>query len=364
MVGPHRTKASRMANIYKRGNTYWARAQRNGREFRQSLKTTRRDVADKRLREWLDRMDAVAWGDRPRLTFDEAMEHFIEVHLPHLKPASARRYLTSIRMMIPHFEGQFLDQITRPTLREYVDYRRREGASAPTIRRDLACLSSMFAEADMKWEDVPNPVPAFLKERKRRGGLRESPPRKRYLSIEEEERLIAAANGDLSIQIAFAIDTGLRLEEQMSLTWDQVNLQRREITIQAGVAKTESSQRAVPLLDRAVTILGTLPRHLRHGDSPDWVFCKRDGTRYGKRTRGLAGAAKRALITDLKWHDLRRTCGCRLLQDHKMKLEDVRDWLGHSSVAQTERAYAFLTVDQLHEAVGTPGTKSGTGRAD
>lgn len=34
-------------------------------------------------------------------------------------------------------------------------------------------------------------------------------------------------------------------------------------------------------------------------------------------------------------------------------MEEVSKWLGHSSIFVTERHYAFLTVDNLHEAVGT-----------
>jgi len=67
--------------------------------------------------------------------------------------------------------------------------------------------------------------------------------------------------------------------------------------------------------------------------------------------RGLKAAAKRAGIVDLRWHDLRRTCGCRLLQDHGLSIEKVSKWLGHSSTAITERAYAFLNVEQLHKAI-------------
>jgi len=58
-------------------------------------------------------------------------------------------------------------------------------------------------------------------------------------------------------------------------------------------------------------------------------------------------------IPDLIWHDLRRTCGCRLLQVWKMSMEEVSKWLGHSSVTQTEKVYAFLEVKQLHDAVAT-----------
>lgn len=49
----------------------------------------------------------------------------------------------------------------------------------------------------------------------------------------------------------------------------------------------------------------------------------------------------------------RRTCGCRLLQDHRLPMEQVSQWLGHASLAQTQRAYAFLKVDNLHRSVTT-----------
>lgn len=93
------------------------------------------------------------------------------------------------------------------------------------------------------------------------------------------------------------------------------------------------------------------------------MLCKRDGSRYGRRTRGFNAAATRAGLKDLRWHDLRRTCGCRLLQDHGLTFHEVRDWLVHESVAQTERAYAFLKVDALRAAVESR-TNPGTGVAD
>lgn len=46
-----------MAGVYKRGTTYWGRAQRDGREHRFSLRTTNKAIADKRLRKWLDEME-------------------------------------------------------------------------------------------------------------------------------------------------------------------------------------------------------------------------------------------------------------------------------------------------------------------
>jgi integrase len=148
---------------------------------------------------------------------------------------------------------------------------------------------------------------------------------------------------------AFAIYTGLRAGEQLALTWDMVDLRKAEILIPAALAKGHRDRRVV-MLEPAVEVLRRIPRHIRSSH----VFRHSDGTPLTTFWRGLVGAARRAGVKDLTWHDLRRTHGCRLLQDWGWSLEMVRDQLGHASVAQTERAYAFLEVDQRHAAAQKP----------
>ena len=339
----------RMANVYRQpGSRYWwGRIYRNGRRLRRSLKTTSRAQAEKRLREWQEELDAVIWGEQPARTYDEAMLHFLESHVPNLKPASGRRYETSARHLSRHLSGLLLNKVTSGALSGFEGARRAEGASPPTIRRDLACLSSMFETAIADWDlGITNPVGGYLKKRARRG-LKESPPRRRYLGHEEEQRLLAACDGSLGAMVAFAIDSGLRLEEQMSLTWPQIDLAAREITLAAQDTKTAIG-RQIPILPRSLTILRRLPRHIRS----HYVFHKAgSGARYLNRRKAFETAIRRAGIKPLSWHDLRRTCGCRLLQDHGLSLHQVAKWLGHRSVTQTERAYAFLEVAQLHKAI-------------
>lgn len=57
-------------------------------------------------------------------------------------------------------------------------------------------------------------------------GIREAPPRTRYLDHDEEDAVLQHAGAYLQPMIAFAIDTGLRLEEQLSLTLAQIDLRR------------------------------------------------------------------------------------------------------------------------------------------
>jgi integrase len=362
-----------MSNIYRRNKIWWGCAIRQGRKYRRSLKTANREIAERRLRQWLDELEAIAWGDKPRRTFEETTERFVRDHLTTLKPRGAERYFTSLKHLAAYFDGKTLDQIKSAQLSEFESKRRGDGASAGTMRRDLACLSSVFTSAiDWEWiDDGSNPVPSYLRRRAKRG-LKEAPARTRYLSVEEEAQLIAAAspanlrnkNGRQAGKwtccreaIIVAIDTGLRRDELFGLTWKQVDHLRG--LIDTGTKTKSGRARKVPLPSRTAQILAHLPRAL---DS-DFVFINPDtGTRYVQLNRGLKAAMRRAKITDLCWHDLRHTAGCRWLQRDGRSMDEVSILLGHSSVAVTEARYAFLDAEAVARAVSF--TKSDTGTAD
>lgn len=372
-----------MASLYKRGKTWWGRVQRQGKEWRQSLKTTDKGVAEKRLREWIGQMDSVAWGDKPRVLFEDAVDAFVAEHLSTLKPAGARRYLSSLAALAGTFEGMYLDEITTASLTAFETSRRREGRripeaqigrrkpaaiSASTILRDLACLSSLFSFAqEREWcVGEGNPVPAFKKTRKRRG-LKEGNAKTRWLRHEEEARLLGMVlemeqrsesermrkhYRNLHDAICLAIDTGLRGEELFSLRRDQIRNGRIVLT----TGTKNSKAREVPLLDRSKAILNRpveivkLPGQEPFA-SPYVLTNPKTGTRYKSMLKGLKENLKRAGLDGAIWHDLRRTCGCRLLQDHHMSIERVSKWLGHSDIAVTQKSYAFLETEDLEKGI-------------
>lgn len=91
----------------------------------------------------------------------------------------------------------------------------------------------------------------------------------------------------------------------------------------------------------------------RVGSVPLFVTAK--GKRYSSNSptlyEALQKGCRRAGIPRTSWHDLRRTCGCRLLQEHGLSFDQVREWLGHADVRITQQRYAFLRIDQLHAAI-------------
>lgn len=343
--------------LYTRGakEIYWGRFTYLGKEYRESLGTSDRKLAAQRFEVMRQRIvGGVSFGEKVQRTFDETAARFIKEHLPRLKPKSAQRYIVSIANLAEFLSGVLLSDISSAVLDAFVTAREAKGNKAPTIRRDLACLSSIFGLAN-EWEwTASNPVKGFLKRQGRRG-LKESPPRGRYLSVEEEARLLAAASPAVAGAIKFAIDTGLRKEEQFSLTWDDIDLERGEITVRGANSKN-SKDRTVPILPRTRAVLKDLPRHPKvkqvfwHTD----LRGRRAARRFNTMDRGLKAACRRAGIPDIRWHDLRRTCGSRLLQDRGLDMYEVKGWLGHSSVKVTETTYAFLGVRQLHDALRNP----------
>jgi integrase len=337
--------------IYRRGKTYWARAQRQNREYRRSLKTADRTIAERRARAWLGELDAIAWGEKPRRSYAEAEEKFIREHLTAIKPRAAQRYGVSLKHLSEHFGDRTLEQITSATLSDFETKRRQQGVSPSTIRRDLACLSSFLTSCvDWEWIDT-NIVPAYLRRRSKRG-LKESAPRTRYLPEAEEAALLNAATLEVRKAMNLAIDTGLRREELFSLRLNQIDLGRGIITT---TKKTKSGRpRSVPLPERSHSILPAFPA------VDDYVLINpKTKKRYVQMNKGLKAAVRRAGIAHLQWHDLRRTAGCRWLQRDGKSMEEVSILLGHSSVQVTEQRYAFLESEKVAASLSGR-TKTGT----
>lgn len=349
-------------NLRKRGRIWWYRFTHKGQPFEGSLETDDLTEARRRLAVRRQELIDTNWGKKPKRSFNDAAERFGLEHFKELKPKSARRYFVSIANLLKTFDGVLLDDITSGRLNDFEQARKAQGVSQSTIRRDLACLSVIFSSAE-EWEwTSSNPVKPFLRGRKKKKGLVEGDARTRYLSHEEEAEVLEHASPKARLAIMFAIDTGLRLEEHKSLMVADVHLGPRELRIRAEVTKA-TKPRTVPLLPRAHQLLTAILK-VRDIRSP-YVFTTNQGARYSEGSpyfyEELQKAVRRANkaraakgldpMEHVEWHDLRRTCGCRLLQDRGFSLEEVSKWLGHSSVKVTEKHYAFLRVQELHRAV-------------
>src|SRR5215216_7723413 len=108
---------------------------------------------------------------------------------------------------------------------EYKGSRRAAGAAPKTVNDELTLLGHAYKLAMMEWEWASiNPVSKVAKEKVRN-------QIERWLTTDEEQRLMAASPSWLQRIILFALHTGMRQSEILDLQWEQVDLVRRTLTI-------------------------------------------------------------------------------------------------------------------------------------
>lgn len=177
-----------------------------------------------------------------------------------------------------------------------------------------------------------------------------------YLTAAEIDRVLALPlRPEQRAAITVAIYTGLRAGELWGLRWADVHTSedRPELVVRHSYrGPTKNGRvRRVPLLEPARLALLAW-RAERPGIGPALVFpapsggCHAPGYDAGwPRVRDVAGIARR-----VRWHDLRHTCASHLVMGtwtpRPWRLEDVRQMLGHSTIAITER-YAHLSPEGL-----------------
>lgn len=158
------------------------------------------------------------------------------------------------------------------------------------------------------------------------------------------------------------IDTGCRKEELLSLQWKDVQTtakgQARVFVLPAEITKTDTA-RTVPVSPRLRAVL----EMRKHG--PDGKEHKADacvfGNEVGEQQDSIkvawTGTCRRAGITGLTFHDLRREYGSRLLEGG-VNLLTVSRLLGHARVSTTDtylRASELLAereLEQFHAKTG------------
>jgi integrase len=142
--------------------------------------------------------------------------------------------------------------------------------TAAAVNRPLALLRHLLRIAHEEWELLPA-VPKIRLEKEAQGRLR-------WLTEDEIKKLLEACgksrNRELSAAVIVAINTGLRRNELLGLTWDRADLSRGVIRLE--VTKS-GKRREVPLNAESYAAL------VRLGPKESGRVFKKQS--YGRRTR-------------------------------------------------------------------------------
>ena len=161
----------------------------------------------------------------------------------------------------------------------------------------------------------------------------------------EESKLFASCNqsraGMLAPVVRFAIETGMRMGEILSLTWRNVDLAHRIATLPD--TKTGDA-RQVPLSTAAIAAISSLPRHFSDG-RVFWTWQRGDS-----RENAWRRAVKLAGLEDLRFHDLRHEAVSRFFELGLNPME-VASISGHKTLQMLKR-YTHLRAADLVRKLG------------
>ena len=326
--------------LFKRGETWWIRFTYKGRQIRKSTETNEKKLAERIYHKVLGEVAEGKWFEKlpgEKKTFKEMMEKYLGEYAS--KKISEKSFRGYAKKPISYLGDYLLSEVTPKTLNEYKTRRRNDGIGPASLNRELATMKKAFNLAIKEWEWVKdNPVARISMEE-------ENNKRDRWLTDEEEERLLRVCPSWLKELVTFALNTGMRVGEIISLEWKGVDLFRKTVT----VFKSKNKEpRTIPINKtvfemlkdkiKVKSISGLVfpsPTHTRfHGTSIDHAFKK---------------AVKKARIEDFHFHDLRHTFATRVVQSGK-DLYQIQKLLGHKSPAMTQR-YAHHSPESLRDAV-------------
>lgn len=273
-------------------------------------------------------------------TIADLCREYVERHAKPKKKTWKEDERRISRHITPNFGNRKAASITRA---EVAALHHRIGKTAPyEANRTVELIRKVFQVGKI-WgfidEDHPNPgigIERFDQKSRDRWVTHEELPRL-WEAIERLENVYAKA------AIKLYILTGVRKNELLGATWDQIDFERRELNLPDTKA---GRPHHVPLSPLAVEILKALPQvkgnsHIFPGDKP--------GSHYFNIYKPWYRVRKEAGLDDVRLHDLRRTVGS-WLATQGASLPLIGKTLNQTTPSTT-MIYARLSDDPVRDAL-------------
>lgn len=309
----------------------------NGKRIRRSAKTADK----KKAQEYHDHLKAQHW--RQERLGEDVDIGFEQAALAMLKLAEQQttfdKKLTHVEYWLSHFKGrsirslksqEILDALPKET--NYVHQQNHAIANA-TKNRYLATMQMILSVAfENGWISKKPKLPKY----------KEAAERVKWLRKEQAIVFLQKLSKPWVRQVSsFALSTGMRVQEIMSLEWSDVDMEREVAFVVANKSKNRKP-RAVPLNSEALAVL-----RAEQGKSWRWVFVNpKTGKPYNKPShKDLKQAFAFVGADDFHFHDLRHTWASWHVQNGTplLVLKELGGW---RTLAMVQK-YAHLAVEHL-----------------
>ena len=284
---------------------------------------------------------------RKRVSFGELHDDVLTYAREHGRVL--RNYQSKADLLRPAFAPRAAEEI-KPE--EFSRWIARRDTGPASFNRYRSFLSLCYREGIRHGKVGTNPARNLTLRSESRG-------RKRFLSREEYDRVLAAIRAmpfqatrgqaleraELRRRLRAAafivsVHTGMRLSEQFGLRWKQVDFKNREIHLRD---TKNGEDRTVPMASVVVDELNALRPAKPTPGGLVFPRLRGGGSAVALRWFGKVLAQEDVAISDYTWHNNRHTF-CSWLAIAGCSLRTIQDLAGHKDIAMSAR-YAHLSPD-------------------
>lgn len=252
-------------------------------------------------------------------------------HLDMLGAFLGKKRLSEITpQAIEDFRKQRQDEPTRNGNRR----------SDTTINRELELLRRLLNKAVLNGQLEKNPFVRF-REQNEKIFFKEK-QRMHCLKEDEIQKLLEVSPVYLQRIIKGAILTGLRKGDLLKIRWEDIDLERGQLTY-SEQKKGEKIPRVKNLCQDMVDLLMKAP------NKSEYVFVGPNDKPLKDVKRSFQNSLRKAGIKDFRFHDLRHTSASHLLM-RGASMKSVQEHLGHTTLKMSER-YANISEEYQRKQI-------------
>jgi integrase len=329
-------------NLYRLESSggYYALIKKAGKQFRRSLKTKDRKLADRRLKELKGQIGCLTLTDDAKLGFEAVATRWLESIKHTLAPGTIEQREIRIKNLAPFFNGVPLRNIT-PFQCEQWAVKRGAKLATQTFVHELETMRNVFNYA-LKHGLILSSPATTIKRPKVSFSKVVIPTREQFVKLVAQ---IRRSDGRADSQqkskpgadlIEFLAFSGARIGEARVSTWDDVKFQSNMIWLHG--TKSEDSDRQIPMPAALREFLLRLKGE--SSEIPQGKILKTDSAK-----KCLATGCKKLNFPRFTHHDFRHFFATTCIESG-VDIPTVSRWLGHSDGgALAMRVYGHLQVE-------------------
>jgi len=328
------------------------------RRWKSLRKGLKKEDAEREMKRVLEQVENQTYLPKSEIpTFAEVAKYWLAYKKPKVRETYWEVLEIHVRIHFTDLDPLKISQVTIPVLEKFITTRQEKKMHIATLRKVLVTLGQVLAYAVKNRYLNSNP----LRDTERPRDVRHEGREMQILAPEQVGQLLEnTPAGMYRTLFLFAVMTGARQGEILSLQWGDLDLEKKQIHIQRTgrdgrlfPTKTKYSNRRVDLSPVVVRELRKWRLESRFKKDDDLIFPTEPGNMMSRNNlveRYYLPALKKAELPTITFHDLRHTYASLMIEQGE-NVKYIQTQLGHSSPTVTLNVYTHLLKPTNQEAV-------------